>query len=79
MTDGYRLLVDLLEDFCHRPILLFDDAAEEIFNNLKRVKPRRAAMDLRIAAIALAHDAIFVTGNVRHFEVIPGLKIYPAW
>ena len=32
-------------------------------------------MDLFIAATALEEDLILVTGNVRHFERIPGLKI----
>jgi tRNA(fMet)-specific endonuclease VapC len=79
LTAGYRLLHDLLEDFCERPILPFDAAAERILIDLKQIRPRRAAMDLRIAAIALLHDATLVTGNVRHFERIPGLDVYRAW
>ena len=31
--------------------------------------------DLRIAAIALTHDLTVVTGNVRHFSRIPGLRV----
>lgn len=31
--------------------------------------------DLRIAAICLAHDLTLVTGNVRHFERVPGLRV----
>ncbi len=36
---------------------------------------RVAEPDLRVAAIALARDATLVTGNVRHFERVPGLRI----
>lgn len=31
--------------------------------------------DLQIAATALFHDLTLVTGNVRHFERVPGLRI----
>ena len=31
--------------------------------------------DLQIAAICLAHDLTLVTGNVRHFERVPGLRV----
>lgn len=31
--------------------------------------------DLRIAAIAIAHDLTLVTGNVRHFRNVPDLRI----
>lgn len=31
--------------------------------------------DLRIASIALVHDLIVVTANVRHFQRIPGLSV----
>ncbi|HAS82237.1 MAG TPA: PIN domain nuclease [Verrucomicrobia bacterium] len=31
--------------------------------------------DLQIAAIALAHRLTLVTGNVRHFERVPGLQV----
>ena len=31
--------------------------------------------DLRIAAICLARDLTLVTGNVRHFERVPGLRV----
>ena len=31
--------------------------------------------DMRIASIALAHDLTIVTGNIRHFERVPGLSV----
>jgi len=30
---------------------------------------------LRIAAIAIQHHFALITGNVRHFKSIPGLKV----
>lgn len=32
-------------------------------------------MDIMIAASALAENAVLVTNNVRHFSLVPGLKI----
>jgi tRNA(fMet)-specific endonuclease VapC len=36
---------------------------------------RLADADMQIAATALHHDLGLVTGNVRHFDRVPGLKI----
>ena len=36
---------------------------------------RLAEPDLRIASIALAHDLVLVTGNVRHFQRITDLVV----
>ena len=42
--------------------------------SLERKGRPRFEPDLQIAAIALTHRLTVVTGNVRHFEGIPGLK-----
>lgn len=31
-------------------------------------------MDLKIASIALNHDALLLTANVRDFDQVPGLR-----
>ena len=58
-------------------ILDMDAAAAERFGSLKfalETEGRRLAdADLIIASIALALGAILVTGNLRHFERVPGL------
>lgn len=60
-------------------VLPFDMHAAEIYGPLRselETKGRRIdEPDLRIASIALAHDLTLVTGNVRHFERVPGLVI----
>lgn len=60
-------------------VLPFDTAAAE------RYGPLRAALeadgrrldepDLRIASIALSRELTLVTGNVRHFARVPGLRV----
>jgi predicted nucleic acid-binding protein len=58
-------------------VLPFDrDAAERygsIRSELEREGRRLPDPDLRIAATALAHRAVLITGNLRHFERVPGL------
>ena len=60
-------------------ILPFDVAAAEQYGPLRaRLEGRGARMaeaDLRIAAIALVHDCTLVTGNVRHFARVDGLRV----
>jgi tRNA(fMet)-specific endonuclease VapC len=59
-------------------ILDFDRAAAERYGEirlaLERTGVRLADPDLRIAAIAVASDRLLVTGNVKHFARVPGLR-----
>jgi tRNA(fMet)-specific endonuclease VapC len=63
----------------HLKVLDFDvDAAHrygELRAELERVGTPIGDGDTRIAAIALVHDLTVVTGNVRHFERVPGLRV----
>lgn len=59
-------------------ILEFSDQAYEIFGKLKaNTKLRKLGpKDIQIASIVLACDnAILVTRNVKHFALVPGLKV----
>lgn len=60
-------------------ILSFDEAAAELYANirahLERAGTRLDEPDLRIAATVLAHGATLITGNVRHFQRVPGLAV----
>lgn len=60
-------------------VLGLDAPAVEIFGEakalLERQGQRLADADLLIAAIALGHRAIVVTGNRRHYERIPGVTV----
>ena len=46
-------------------------------DRLKGMKGRPATKDLRIASIALSHDATLVTGNPSDFSKVPMLKLRP--
>ena len=55
-------------------IVPFDESAVDQFVELRRLKIRIGTMDLKIAAIALANDALLLTANRRDFEKVPGLR-----
>ncbi len=61
------------------PVLPFDAAAARRYGALRAELERKGTplgdADLRIGAIALVRDLTMVTGNVRHFQRIPGLIV----
>lgn len=72
---GYARFQHGLMAFCKLQILSFDREAADTFHRLKSTHPRINTMDLKIAAICLAHDATLLTRNVQDFEGIPGLRV----
>lgn len=59
------------------PVVLYDAKAGTIFDML-RTSPHLRKLghaDLMIASLALAHNAILVTRNLRHFTPIPRLHV----
>jgi len=74
-------LLRFFEDrvFPRLTILPFDGESALVYGRIKAGLERkgrpRFEPDLQIAAIALGHRLTVVTGNVRHFAGIPGLKV----
>jgi predicted nucleic acid-binding protein len=67
------------EIFPRLTILPFDRDSARIFGRIKaevekRGLPRFEA-DLQIAAVAIANNLTLVSGNIRHYTGIPGLRI----
>ncbi len=60
-------------------ILPFDTSSARVYAEVRADLDRRDVpigdADTRIAAIALVHSLIVVTGDVRHFERVPGLAV----
>lgn len=63
-------------------VLAFDTAAAQKFGELKALLESQgvplADADLQIASIALVANHEVVTGNLRHFSRIPGLRLNTA-
>lgn len=61
------------------PILPFDAAAARWYGEVRADLERRGLpigdADVRIAAIALVRDFTVVTGNLRHFQRVSGLRV----
>jgi tRNA(fMet)-specific endonuclease VapC len=61
--------------YCTAPVLPFDESAIAHFQRLWLMRLRVGTMDMKIAAIALAHDATLLTRNISDFEKVPGLLV----
>jgi tRNA(fMet)-specific endonuclease VapC len=72
---GYARLHAMLDDFNTRPVLDFDQRAAAEFERLNRLKLRIGTMDLKVAAIALANDALLLSKNLIDFRKVPGLRV----
>lgn len=72
---GYRELAGLFEFYQEFEIIPFDEAAARRFDDLRAQRLRLGAMDLKIAATALVHDALVLSANRRDFERVPGLRV----
>ena len=52
----------------------WDAEAADLFVNLRRQGLRIGTMDLKIACVALAHDATLLSRNTTDFTEVPGLR-----
>jgi len=73
--NAYARLHALIEDFTTRPILDFDQSSALELEKLKASKVRVGTMDLKIAAIAIVHDALLISRNLSDFRKAPGLHV----
>lgn len=71
---AYERLSSLLDVFSGWRIVGLNAGGADEFLGLRRRRIRLAAMDLKIASIALVNDALLLTGNMRDFSLVPGLR-----
>jgi tRNA(fMet)-specific endonuclease VapC len=74
-VEAYARLRQLVENYRIIPLLDFDAVAAAEFQRLSRTRLRIGTMDLKIAAITLAHDATLITRNLDDFRKVPGLRV----
>ncbi len=75
LARAYGLLLDMQVYFCGLRVVDFGKAETVIYELLKKLHRRTGTMDLRIAATAMANDAILVTRNTQDFADIENLKL----
>jgi tRNA(fMet)-specific endonuclease VapC len=75
LVGAYEKLKQIFALFSDLDILEYNLKADEYFRELRRDGIRIGTLDLRIAAITLAHDGILLSRNIKDFEKVPGLTI----
>ena len=56
-------------------ILPFNEPAADRFEALRQDRIRIGTQDLKIASIALEHDVLLLSANLRDFRKVPGLRV----
>ena len=74
-VEAYRRLSQLLKNYLKIGVVDFDASAAAEFERLQHLRLRIGTMDLKIAAIALSHSATVLTGNLKDFSRVPGLRV----
>jgi tRNA(fMet)-specific endonuclease VapC len=72
---AYQFLGKHLQIYCRVAVVPYGEKAAAQFERLKFMRIRIGTMDLKIASIALANDALLLTRNVTDFNKVPGLKV----
>lgn len=72
---AYERLLRLLA--CLRPfkLIALDEQATAEFDRLRKAKVRIGSMDLKIGSIALVHNILLLSANLRDFQQVPGLRV----
>ena len=74
MSD-YSELKQLLQAYCNIAVLDFDAKSVVAFERLRQAKIRVGTMDMKIASIAIANDAVLLTRNLSDFGKFPDLIV----
>ena len=74
-VEAYRRLRRQLDNYCGMAVLDFDERAATEYQQLRHAHLRIGTMDLKIAAIVLAHQAILLSRNAADFGQVPGLAV----
>jgi tRNA(fMet)-specific endonuclease VapC len=71
----YQRLAELFGFLAEWDIIPLSAPAADQFARLRRQRIRIGSQDLKIAAIALANDALLLSANLRDFQKVPGLRV----
>lgn len=71
---AYLKFQNRVEFFAEWIVLSWDIDGSNLQRSFQKQGVRIGTQDLKIAAIAIAHDATLLTRNAKHFGKVPGLK-----
>lgn len=71
----YDQLIKLIRFFEAWEILRFGENSATRFQGLREQRVRIGTLDLKIASIALEHQATLLSANIRDFTQVPGLHV----
>ena len=74
-VQAYEQVLTALKALAGIILLPFDVQAADVFHSLPAGLRRIGTMDLKIAAIAMSHDALLLSRNLVHFQQVPGLRV----
>jgi tRNA(fMet)-specific endonuclease VapC len=75
LLNAYSRLWIHVETFRGIPLLPFDERAVDEFEKLQKARIRIGSMDLKIASIALANQAVLLSRNLSDFDKVPGQRV----
>lgn len=72
---SYNRLVRFLSFLADWKVISLEQPAADRFADLRKQRIRIGTQDLKIAAIALANDALLLSANLRDFRAVPQLRV----
>ena len=72
---AYHQFMCALKAFERITILPFDEEAAEEFHRLQKSVRKVGPMDLKIAGIAMSHDALLLSRDLKDFKKVRGLRV----
>ena len=71
----YHRLIRLIDVLAEWEIAPWSERAADEFARLRKARVRIGTQDLKIAALALASDALLLSANLRDFKRVPALRV----
>ena len=72
---SYARLEGSIRFFASWDLLAWDEQSSKFFHEIQTRHRRLGTMDLKIAAVTIANNAILLSRNLRDFQQIPELKV----
>jgi tRNA(fMet)-specific endonuclease VapC len=72
--NAYGELTDLFDFFAKLNVISLGADAVDLFDGFRKAGVKIGSMDLKMACIAVANNALLLTANRRDFEKVPGLR-----